>query len=122
MENRDKLTEHYEPLLQGTYDSVDRLVLNAYCPLLLNPGGLRYWYRLLYGEDDTLSTARLMRFAGRSKRRIEAFCKKEQIPLLSFKQFWLYLFNQKGMPLKTLVRKCNKLVGIIILQGWRLMI
>lgn len=81
MEHRDKLTEHYEPLLKGTYDCVDRLVLNAYCPLLLNPGGLRYWYRLLYGEDDTLSTARLMRFAGRSKRRIEAFCKKEQIPL-----------------------------------------
>ena len=80
MENQDELTAHYEPLLQGNYDCVDRLILNGYCSLLHNPGGLRYWYRLLHGEDDTLSTNRLMRYAGRFSKRVQAYCKKEQIP------------------------------------------
>ncbi len=82
METRDKLTAHYEPLLQGTYDCVDRLVLNAYCPLLLNPGGLRYWYRQIYGEDDSLSTAKLISYAGKFSKRVQSFCKQQQIPLI----------------------------------------
>lgn len=85
MEHRDKLSEHYEPILQGSYDCVDRIVVNAFCPLLLSPGGLRYWYRLLRGEDQTLDNNSLMRMAGRFSRRVQSYAKSKNIPLQYFK-------------------------------------
>jgi len=107
MEHRDKLTEHYEPLLQGSYDSVDRLILNAYCPLLHGPGGLRYWYRQTHGEDDTLTTARLMRYAGRFSRRVKSFCKKKQIPLIYCKPG-----ERKHEKAEALIPKTKNFTGI----------
>jgi len=35
----DEFTERYGDLLTGSYDCVDRIVLNAYYPLGHNPGG-----------------------------------------------------------------------------------
>ncbi len=37
----DELTERYGELLTGSYDRVDRIVLNAYYPLGYNPGRAR---------------------------------------------------------------------------------
>jgi hypothetical protein len=37
----DELSEQYRELLYGSYDCVDRIVLNAYNPLCHSPGGFR---------------------------------------------------------------------------------
>lgn len=45
MEHNDKLTAHYEEILEGAYDCVDRLVLNGYFSQGCSPGGFRVWFR-----------------------------------------------------------------------------
>ena len=82
----DAFTEHYRDLLDGTYDCVDRIVLNAYFPLAQSPGGFRTWWRLLMGGDDTLDNTHLMRFAGRFSRRVRAFAKSKGIPVIDCKR------------------------------------
>lgn len=84
MKYTDSLSTHYAPLLEGEYDCIDRIVLNAYCPMLLNPGGVRNWYRLMEGNDKDMSNATMMRYAGRFSRRVQSFCKKEGIPFVHF--------------------------------------
>jgi len=84
MKYTDSLSTHYSPLLEGEYDCIDRIVLNAYCPMLLNPGGVRNWYRLMEGDDKDMSNATMMRYAGRFSRRVQSFCKKEGIPFVHF--------------------------------------
>lgn len=62
----DELSERFGNLLAGSYDCVDRIVLNAYFSLGHNPGGFRVWWRRLHGDsDELLDNARLMRMAGR---------------------------------------------------------
>jgi hypothetical protein len=80
----DSLTEHYAPLIEGTYDCIDRIVLNAYIPMLMVPGGVRNWYRLMQGGDADMSDSTMMRFAGRFSRRVQSFCKKKEIPFVHF--------------------------------------
>jgi len=73
----------YRDLLDGTYDCVDRIVLNAYDPLCASPGGFRTWWRRLHGGADTdLDTAHLMRLAGRFSRRVRAFAQAHGIPVI----------------------------------------
>ena len=84
MKYTDFLSTHYASLLEGEYDCIDRIVLNAYCPMLLNPGGVRNWYRLMEGNDKDMSNASMMRYAGRFSRRVQLFCKKEGIPFVHF--------------------------------------
>ena len=69
----DDFSGRYGDLLTGSYDCVDRVVLNAYFPLGHNPGGFRVWWRRLHGgSDDELDNTHLMRFAGRFARRVKA--------------------------------------------------
>jgi hypothetical protein len=75
----DELSEHYAALLEGEYDCVDRIVLNAYNPLCYSPGGFRCWWRRLYGTDDQLDDTHLMRLAGRFGRRVRGFAKAQGI-------------------------------------------
>ena len=84
MKTKDSLTKHYEPLLDGVYDCIDRIVLNAYCPMLMVPGGVRNWYRIMEGNDKDMSDTTMMRYAGRFSRRVQAFCKKKNIPFVHF--------------------------------------
>jgi len=77
----DELSELYASFLDGTYDCVDRIVLNAYCGFANSPGGFRTWWRNLHGSDEHLDNAHLMRLAGRFSRRIHAFAKQHGIPL-----------------------------------------
>ena len=52
----------------GTYDCVDRIVLNGYFRLGYSPGGFRTWWRNLHqGSDADLDNAHLMRMAGRRR-------------------------------------------------------
>lgn len=84
MKTKDSLTLHYAPLLEGEYDCIDRIVLNAYCPMLMVPGGVRNWYRIMEGSDKDMSDASMMRYAGRFSRRVQSFCKKNDIPFVYF--------------------------------------
>ena len=85
MEYTDKLSEHYDSLLSGKYDCVDRIVLNAYFPMLTTGGGLRCWYRELTGGDKGLDTNRLIRFAGTFSKRVQSYCKSNNIPFHHYK-------------------------------------
>jgi hypothetical protein len=82
----DDFSASYTDLLDGTYDCVDRLVLNAYNPLCASPGGFRTWWRrLMGGSDADLDTAHLMRLAGRFSRRVRAFADAHGIPVIDCK-------------------------------------
>ena len=54
----DGFSERYGDLLTGSYDCVDRIVLNAYFPLGHNPGGFRVWWRRLHGDATSSWTTR----------------------------------------------------------------
>jgi hypothetical protein len=80
---RDELTERYGDLLAGSYDCVDRIVLNAYFSLGHNPGGFRVWWRRWHeGSDEELDNTHLMRMAGRFARRVRAWANAHQIPVI----------------------------------------
>ena len=76
----DGFSERYGDLLYGSYDCVDRIVLNAYYPLGYNPGGFRTWWRRLHGDDEQLDNAHLMRMAGRFARRVRACGRRARHP------------------------------------------
>jgi hypothetical protein len=79
----DDFCERYGDLLTGSYDCVDRVVLNAYFPLGHNPGGFRCWWRRLHGgSDGQLDNTHLMRFAGRFARRVKAWAAANGVPLI----------------------------------------
>jgi len=79
----DDFSVRYGDLLTGSYDCVDRVVLNAYFPLGHNPGGFRVWWRRLHGgSDDELDNTHLMRFAGRFARRVKAWAAANGVPVI----------------------------------------
>jgi hypothetical protein len=82
----DALSEHYADLLEGSYDCVDRLVLNAYFRMGHSGGGFRAWWQKLYGSEEHLDNAHLMRLAGRFGRRLRAFAKARNIPVVDCKR------------------------------------
>ena len=58
----DELSERYGGLLAGSYDCVDRIVLNAYNTLCHSPGGFRTWWRRLHdNSEEQLDNTHLMR-------------------------------------------------------------
>ena len=50
----DQLSDQYADLLTGTYDCVDRIIVNAYFPKGVDDGGFRCWWRALHGSDENL--------------------------------------------------------------------
>lgn len=82
MNASDDFSTYYAELLEGSYDCVDRMVLNAYYPLGQTGGGLRCWWRELYGDDSKLDDKHLTEMAGTFSRRVSAHCKKNGIPLI----------------------------------------
>ena len=79
----DDFSERYGDLLTGSYDCVDRIVLNAFFPLGHNPGGFRCWWRWLHGgSDDEPDNMHLMRFAGRFARRLKAWAAANGVPVV----------------------------------------
>ena len=70
----DDFSARYGDLLTGSYDCVDRIVLNAYYPMGHGPGGFRVWWRQLHsGSEEQLDDTHLMRMAGRFARRVKAW-------------------------------------------------
>jgi hypothetical protein len=83
MPRQDELTRRYRDLLDGRYDCVDRVVLNAYISMCHSPGGFRTWWRAWHnGSDDQLDDTHLLRLAGRFARRVRAFANANGIPVL----------------------------------------
>jgi hypothetical protein len=79
----DDFAERYGDLLTGSYDCVDRIVLNAYFSIGHNPGGFRCWWRRLHeGSDDQLDDTHLMRMAGRFARRVKAWAAANGVPVI----------------------------------------
>jgi hypothetical protein len=78
----DPFSQYYAEFLDGTYDCVDRIVLNAYFQLGQTGGGFRHWWRQLNGSDEGLDDTHLMRFAGRFSRRVRAHAAQHGIPII----------------------------------------
>ena len=79
----DDFSERYGDLLRGSYDCVDRIVLNAYFSPGHSAGGFRVWWRRLHGDsEERLDNAHLMRMAGRFSRRVRAFGKAHGVPVI----------------------------------------
>jgi hypothetical protein len=82
----DEFTERYADLVTGSYDCVDRIVLNAYFALGHSPGGFRVWWRRLHDDsDELLDNSHLMRFAGRFARRVRAWAVDNGVPVIDCK-------------------------------------
>ena len=79
----DEFSLRYSDLLMGSYDCVDRIVLNAFFPLGHNPGGFRVWWRRWHGDSDAeLDNTHLMRLAGRFARRVKAWGAANRVPVI----------------------------------------
>jgi hypothetical protein len=78
----DPFSTRYAEFLDGSYDCVDRIVLNGYYLFVQSPGGFRTWWRQVFGSDDNLDNTHLMRFAGRFSRRVRTAAKRRGIPVL----------------------------------------
>ena len=79
---RDEFSKQYSALIESSYDCVDRIVINAYNPLLQQAGGFRHWWRGWKGSDAGLETTQLMRMAGRYGKRVRAYAEAHKIALL----------------------------------------
>src|SRR5262245_23139113 len=82
MNTPDDLSQYYAELLEGVYDCVDRIVLNAFFPLGQTGGGVRSWWRELHGDDSQLDDKHLREMAGTFARRLQAFCAKQEIAII----------------------------------------
>src|SRR5258708_21230020 len=80
----DSLSDRYAELLTGSYDCVDRIVLNAFFRMGHGPGGFRVWWRALTGSEETLDNTHLMRMAGRFTPPIHGYAKANGIPVVPF--------------------------------------
>ena len=83
----DDFSGRYRDLLTGSYDCVDRIVLNAYYPMGSSSGGFRVWWRRLIGGSDAeadavLDNTHLMRLAGRFARRVRAWAADNAVPVI----------------------------------------
>ena len=79
-------SERCGDLLTGSYDCVDRIVLDAYFSLGHSPGGFRVWWRRWHGDgDQRLDNVHLMRLAGRFARRVRASAQAHGIPVIDCK-------------------------------------
>jgi hypothetical protein len=78
----DDFSQYYAELLDGIYDCVDRIVLNAFFPMGQTGGGMRSWWRNLRGDDSQLDDKHLREMAGTFSRRLHAFCGKQGIAII----------------------------------------
>ena len=79
---QDEFSEYYADFLDGSYDCVDRIVLNAYFPLIQTAAGWRFWWRQTFGSDEDLDKNHLMRIAGRFARRLRTYAEKKGIAVI----------------------------------------
>src|SRR3984893_10624264 len=82
----DEFSLRYSDLVTGSYDCVDRIVLNAFFPLGHNAGGFRVWWRRWHDDSDAeVDNSHLMRLAGRVARRVKAWGAATIVPVICCK-------------------------------------
>ena len=69
MNTPDDFSQYHAELLDGIYDCVDRIVLNAFFSMGQTGGGMRSWWRNLHGDDSQLDDKHLREMAGTFSRR-----------------------------------------------------
>ena len=82
MNKPDEFSLYHNDPLEGDYDCVDRMVLNAYFPLGQTVGGLHNGWRQVHGDESTLDDTHLREMAGTFSSRLNAFCNKQSIPII----------------------------------------
>lgn len=81
MTQKDDFTRAVSELLEGSYDSMDRITLNGFFPLGSTSGGLLRWWNMLTGGEQ-LDEKKLRAFAGTSSRRLRAWAQKNKVPVI----------------------------------------
>ena len=81
MKLTDEFSTYVADLLDGHYDCVDRIVLNGYFLMGQTSGGLLIWWNRLY-PGAPLDQKRLEQMAGDFSRRVYAFGKKNDVPVI----------------------------------------
>jgi hypothetical protein len=82
MKPTDDFSQYYAEHMEGVYECVDRIVINAYNPLGQNGGGFRYWWRQMKGDDAGLTNENLRGMAGDFARRLRGWAKKSGVPVV----------------------------------------
>jgi len=82
MKPTDDFSRYYEEHVEGIYECLDRIVINAYFPLGQTGGGRRYWWRKLKGNDDGLTNDGMKRMAGDSARWLRGWAKTNGIAVI----------------------------------------
>ncbi len=82
MRMRDAFSQYYAGELEGSYDSPDRMVINAYFEVGQSGGGFRWWWRKLFGGDEKLDDDHIRKMAGEFSRRLRGYCKSKAIPVI----------------------------------------
>src|SRR3974390_1367867 len=82
MNTPDDFSQYHAELLEGVYDCVDRIVLNAFFPMGQPGGGMRCLLPQFHGDDSHLDDKHLREMAGTFSRRLHAFCAKQGIPII----------------------------------------
>ena len=82
MKPSDDFSQYYAEHLEGVYECVDRVVINAYYPLGQTGGGFRHWWRELRGNDESLSNEGMKRMAGDFGRRVRAWAGKNKVAVV----------------------------------------
>jgi hypothetical protein len=78
----DDLSTYLSEFLEGSYDCMDRITINAFFPLGQTGGGIRTWWRAWKGSDQGLSDAGMKAVAGDFGRRLKAWCDQHHIPFI----------------------------------------
>ena len=134
----DDFSTYCDEELEGSYDCVDRMVVNAYHRMGQTAAGFRTWWRQLYGSDETLDRVHIMRMAGDFGRRLKGAAKKYQIPVVymsmgerkdgiweqyrpkdsSFKGVFLILIGRAPAPVWEVFRRKGRIVNIARKAKW----
>ena len=103
----DDLSSYLADLLEGSYDCVDRITLNAFYPMGQTGGGIRLWWRDWKGSETGLSDAGMKAAAGDFGRRLKGWCQKQKIPFID-----CHAGDEKHVIAESLLPKDPKFRGV----------
>jgi len=103
----DDFSSYHATLLEGSYDCMDRLTINAFYPMGQTGGGIRLWWRDWKGDEKGLSDAGMKAVAGDFARRLKAWCQKHRIPFIE-----CHAGEQKHLLAESLLPKDRKFRGL----------